>query len=183
MAIGGYFELELRSEQEFHSSAVRLNTGCNAFEIILRRKNFSKVYLPRYICGSMLRPLDKLNISYQFYPIDWKLEPVFEFAGLMDNEAFVIINYFGLKDDFVNELSKNVPNLIVDNAQSFFSKPNPGVETFYSPRKFFGVPDGAYLYSNNLIFDPMGKDRSFDRFAHLLGRIEYSPEDAYNDYL
>jgi hypothetical protein len=34
MSIGGYFELELSRGEEYHSDAIRLNTGRNAFEYI-----------------------------------------------------------------------------------------------------------------------------------------------------
>lgn len=39
-AIGGYFELELPYSEEYHKNALRLNTGRNAFEYILRSKKY-----------------------------------------------------------------------------------------------------------------------------------------------
>ncbi len=65
--------------------------------------------------------------------------------------GFLCTNYFGIKDEFITSLSKQVSNLIVDNAQSFFSNPIENIDTFYSPRKFFGVSDGAYLYCDTRI--------------------------------
>lgn len=41
--------------------------------------------------------------------------------------------------------------IILDNTQSFFQKPISGIDTIYSCRKYFGVPDGAYLSTNILL--------------------------------
>lgn len=64
MSIGGYFGLELQKKKEYHQNAIRLNTGRNAFEYILRAKNYTKVYLPYYTCDVMLEPINKLNLKY-----------------------------------------------------------------------------------------------------------------------
>lgn len=176
MAIGGYFELELRMGLEFHKHAIRLNTGRNAFEYILRAKNYSKVYLPYYTCNSLLEPILKLKLGYEFYRIDNALKPIFNFSNIKANEVFVYINYFGKCSENVKLITKSCTNLIIDNSQSFFSKPLPAVDTFYSPRKFFGVPDGAYLYTNKELNIEIEKDISIQRFEHLLGRIDIGPE-------
>lgn len=177
--IGGYFELELRDGEEYHPSAIRLNTGTNAFEAILRVMNFSKVYLPNYSCQVLEDSLKRLSVNYQFYSINEYLEPVFNFNLLSDNEAFLVINYFGLKDGLIKDLKGKVQNLVVDNAQSFFSQAVQGTHTFYSARKFFGVPDGAYLYTEAEFPHQMEIDYSYNRCEHLLRRIDTSPEDGF----
>jgi hypothetical protein len=182
VTIGGYFELELRNGPEYHRDAARLNTATNAFEIVLRGKKPLKVYLPYYICDVLLRPLKQLGIDYMFYSVNEFLEPKFDYSTLRENEAFLAVNYFGLKDALIKDLGKMVPNLIVDNAQSFFSFPIIGVDSFYSARKFFGVPDGAYLYTNTTIEIDQETDKSFDRMAHLLLRIDNDPESGYSYY-
>tara|TARA_B110000971_G_C19793756_1_gene400979 strand:+ start:85 stop:711 length:627 start_codon:yes stop_codon:yes gene_type:complete len=73
-------------------------------------------------------------------------------------------------------------NFIVDNAQSFFSKPLQGSDTFYSPRKFFGVSDGAYLYSDTKLDHDLNTDKSHTKFSHLLKRIDTSVEEGYFDF-
>ena len=147
-AIGGYFELELNDGHEWHANAIRLNTARNAFEYVLRSEKYKRVHLPYYTCDAMLEPIEKLEVERQFYHIDTNLEPCVDPAALPEDEGFVYTNYFGLKDRCVEALAQVCPTLIVDNAQSFFSTPLPGVDVFYSPRKFFGVPDGAYLYTD-----------------------------------
>lgn len=180
--IGGFFELELNQGKELHSSALKLNLGRTSFEYILRAKNVEKVYLPYYTCDVMLEPLKKLSIKYEFYHINNNLEPVFNYKFIKGNDFFIYNNYFGLKDGFIHEISNKVKNLIIDNAQAFFSKPIPGVDTFYSPRKFFGVPDGAYLYTESRLNMELQKDVSNRRINHLIGRIEFGAEENFKTF-
>ena len=70
MEIGGYFELELNKGHEYHPQAIRLNSGRNAFEYILRAKKYKKVYMPFYTCEVMFEPLQKLNLNFENYSID-----------------------------------------------------------------------------------------------------------------
>jgi hypothetical protein len=101
---------------------------------------------------------------------------------LGNNEGFLYINYFGLKDTFISILSLECKNLIIDNSQAFFSAPKPGIPTFYSCRKFFGVPDGAYLYMQGINTSDLGIDVSFDRINHLFKRIEFGAKSGFNDF-
>jgi hypothetical protein len=178
-AIGGYFELELRQGTEYHPQAIHLNLGRSGFEYILKAKSVKKIFLPYYTCSVMLDPLKRTNIPYEFYHIGYNLEPSFDYKTMEKQDYFLYTNYFGIKDSFVKKLSSMVKNLIVDNAQSFYSKPIWGVDTFYSPRKFFGLPDGGYLYTDQVLTDEFEHDDSTDRFKHLIGRVEKGPEAAY----
>jgi hypothetical protein len=179
MSIGGYFELELPQGDEYHKNALRLNTGRNAFEYILRAKHYKKVYLPYYTCDVMLEPINKLNIDFEFYNIDKDFAPIFNFSKIKPSDVFVYTNYFGICDKPAQHISQQCKNIIIDNSQAFYSLPLPGVDTFYSPRKFFGLPDGAYLYTDKKLEIELEQDVSINRFEHLLGRIEHEPEDYY----
>jgi hypothetical protein len=180
MSIGGYFELELSNSGEYHNSALRLNTGRNAFEYILRAKSYQKVFLPYFTCEVIFEPLQKLNIAYELYYIDEKLQPIFDFNKMGKQDVFVYNNYFGLCDRQVNEIAVKCKNLIIDNSQAFFSLPLPHIDTFYSPRKFFGLPDGAYLYIDRRLNSNLEQDVSMYRFEHLLGRIDINAEQYYD---
>jgi len=180
--IGGYFELELPRGEEYHKNAIRLNTGRNAFEYVLRAKGYKKVFLPYYTCDVMLEPVHKLKLNYDFYHIDQTFRPEFDFTIIKEDDVFVYNNYFGICDKQVNEVSNKCKNLIIDNAQAFYSKPLSGIDTFYSPRKFFGVPDGAYLYTDKEIDFKLEQDISFQRCEHLLGRIDSGAEDFYEKF-
>ncbi len=181
-AIGGYFELELRKGEHYHKEAIKLNTARNCFEYILRARKYTKVYIPYYTCEVMLEPLHKCNVAYEFYHINDLLEPTGEYK-LNNKEAFLYTNYFGLKQCAVERLAKYYgKQLIVDNAQAFFAPRIEGIDTFYSPRKFFGVSDGAYLYTDCLLEDDFEQDYSYERMSHLLKRIDCTAEEGYNDF-
>jgi hypothetical protein len=185
MEIGGYFELELRKGKDYHIKALKLNTGRNAFEYILKSKAYRKVYLPYFTCDVMLEPIRKLGLENEFYHINEQFEPVFDYSKVAPDETFVYTNYFGLFDHIITKLVDKCPNLIIDNAQSFFSKPINGIDTFYSARKFFGVPDGAYLFIYNSNYDLIRNcsvNKSSDRFEHLLKRIEMGAEEGYRAF-
>ena len=180
--IGGYFELELPQGVEFHSQAIALNTGRNALEYILLVRGYKRVYLPYYSCEVLLEPFEKLGVEYSFYHISKNLELDHPLA-LNDGEAILYINYFGLKQDYVSTLAAAYgKQLIVDNTQAFYAQPIDGIDTFYSCRKFFGVPDGAYLYCDHVLDADLEQDVSWERMGYLLKRIDVSAESAYADF-
>ena len=181
-AIGGYFELELRQGEHYHKDALRLNTARNCFEYILRARKYTKVYIPYYTCEVMLEPLNKCNVAYDIYHINEQLEPV-EVFHLEPSEAFLYTNYYGLKQQCVAQLATQYgKQLIVDNAQAFFADPIQGIDTFYSARKFFGVADGAYLYTDAHLDIELEQDQSYARMAHLLKRADIDAEAGYADF-
>ena len=181
-AIGGYFSLELPQREEYHKHAIRLNTGRNCLEYILRVRGYKKVYVPYYTCEAVMEPINKLGIPYEFYHIDIHFE-IRDHFTLKADEALLYTNYFGLKQHYVEQLAeKTSTRLIVDNTQAFYAKPIPGIDTFYTCRKFFGVSDGAYLYTNKLLDGDFEQDESYDRMAHLLKRIDLSAEQGFADF-
>ncbi|WP_264548110.1 hypothetical protein [Flavobacterium sp. N2820] len=182
-AIGGYFELELNSSGEFYSDAIKLNSGRNAFEYILKVRNYNKVYLPFFTCDAILEPIVKLDIVFEFYNIDTNFEPIFDYSKIQEDECFLYTNYFGLKDVFIKQMIQKTRQLVIDNAQAFFSKPIKNIDTFYSPRKFFGISDGSYLYCNKVLNQEFETDLSFNRMSHLLIRKDKSAEAGYSFFV
>ncbi len=178
--IGGYFELELKKVREYHNPDLRLNTARNAIELIMLLREYKKVLLPRYICNSVLEPIEKLGLNYEFYSIGKSLLPTI--TNHDDDTCMIIVNYFGLLDNGIADIAKANVNVIVDNSQAFFSKPLDGVDTVYSPRKFFGVPDGAYLCSSISCKMHIEEDISYEKSIHLLKRIDLSPEEGFLDF-
>lgn len=182
-AIGGYFELEISPRVCYHPNAIAVNTGRNAFEYILTAKGFTRVYLPEYFCLALLEPIRKLGLDCRAYALDQFLNPVFDYEQLQEGDAFLYTDFFGLKANQVRVLSGLEQNLIVDNAHAFFARPLPGINTFYSPRKFFGVPDGGYVYCNSQLPFELQKDESATRCQHLLKRLDTGAETGYADFL
>ena len=182
-AIGGYFELELRQGEHYHKDAIMLNSGRNCLEYILIARNLKRLYIPYYTCDVLLQPLKRQGVDYSFYHIDEKLDPS-DYPTLAEGEAFLYTNYYGLKQRTVEELATRYHDqLIVDNAQAFYAPRIDGIDTFYSPRKFFGVPDGGCLYTdsaNDLVLEQ--DTTSWTRMTHLVKRIDLGPESGYQDF-
>ena len=181
-AIGGYFSLELPLREEYHKDAIRLNTGRNCLEYILRVRKYSKVYIPYYTCEVILEPFRKIGVEYEFYHVDINLE-IRDEIKLKVGEAILYTNYFGLKQRYIEQLAERVgSHLIIDNTQALYAKPIQGIDTFYTCRKFFGVADGAYLYTDKLLDEDFEQDESYDRMVHLLKRIDLSAEEGFVDF-
>jgi hypothetical protein len=180
-SIGGYFELQLTPGAEYYPNLIRLNTGRNALEYILKQKGYTKIYIPYFTCDVILEPIIRLKVEYRFYSINELLEPVIDFV-IEPHACFLYTDYFGVKREAVKKLSKQIKHLIVDNSQSFFSEALPGVDTFYSCRKFFGVPDGAYLQIRKKLGRKLPVDSSINRFSHLIKSIELGTEAGYADF-
>jgi hypothetical protein len=101
-----------------------------------------------------------------------------------NNDLLLYVNYFGLKADYANWIVDQFEcSVVIDNSQAFFAEPRTNAHTFYSPRKFFGVPDGGYLYTDlSPKVDDIPEDTAVDRCYHLLGRIESGSQPYYSTY-
>lgn len=184
--IGGYFELELPGgSKDFpHAHCPALNSGRHALEYILRQlgKEVRMIHLPYYTCDVVLEPLNRLNLPYQFYHINDKLE-IDDIPKLEEGHYIIANNYFGIKDEYISNLYNELGSkLIVDNAQAFFAEESLGMKSFYSPRKFVGIPDGGFACTRKNIELDIPQDFSTDRSSHLLRRIDSGPSSGYQEF-
>lgn len=193
-AIGGYFgmeELNGNFNSFIHEDGVLLNLGRNAFKYILLSipDEIEKLYMPYYTCPVVWNGLVIINKSsiikgLYFYRIDNNLE-IAEDIELGEHDYIVANNYFGIKDQYIKALSKKYGNhLIIDNAQAFFAPVIPDTYAFYSPRKFFGVPDGGVAYVANYVnrVQCEEQDDSSNRLHHLQLRKEKGAEAGFATY-
>ncbi len=181
-AIGGFFEFELDHGAHYHQNAVHLNLGRSCLEYIIRSADYKTIYVPQYTCGVLFDTLSTLDIQVKRYPVNEKLEIDLDVNLIPADALFMYTNYFGLKDPYILSISKRIKNLIIDNCQAFFSKPIENVDCFYSPRKFFGVPDGGYLITEKYYGEALETAVSSNRLKHLMGRIEYGPQKCFEDF-
>lgn len=177
--IGGYFQLDQFISHPYHTDMVELNTARNALIYLIDTKKIQKVFLPYFLCDSVSNILRKHSIAFEYYHIDNNFLPVKK-NKMKQHEYMYIVNYYGqLSNERLLSLQGQYENIIVDNVQAFFQEPINEVDTIYSCRKFFGLPDGAYLSTNSLMKDQLDDDQSSDRMIHILGRYEGKASDYY----
>ncbi len=180
--IGGYFQLESFSGQEYYSNLIALNSARNCLLYLLKAKNIKKIYLPYFLCDSVTKLCDSVGYMYEHYSIDESFLPIFN-KELNKGEYLYVVNYYGqITNEKVLVLKEKYGRIIIDNVQAFFQKPIDNIDTIYSCRKFFGVPDGAYLSTNGVLDENIEVDCSKDRMKHILGRFEGCASEYYKDF-
>lgn len=182
--IGGYFGLEICEKSSFpFQDPILLNSARSCFEYILRSQKVSKVWLPIFTCDVMLEPLTRLNIDFELYSIDENLE-IKQQPNIGNSDLLVYTNYFGIKDEYCREVFNSFSsNVVFDFSQSLFSTAPPGSSSFFSPRKFFGLPDGGILVSDLRINDELPVDKtSHSRMSHLLIREDEDAQAGFEDF-
>lgn len=177
--IGGYLELDNYNLPMLHEDAIALNCGRNALAYLIESKNIKSIYLPYFLCDSVKNVCNKYNVQIKFYHI----KDNFEIEDLeANNEWIYVVNYYGqLSREYMYELKKKYNNIILDNAQAYFNYPLKKLDTIYTCRKFFGVSDGAFLYTDKKITRNLEFDESFERIKFILGRYEREASQFYND--
>lgn len=181
-SIGGYLELTLADRANLHQQALAVNSGRNGLRYLLRVKKYSKIYIPYFTCDVVLNTIEEEGVPYEFYKIDSDLEPIFDWSVLEEFDGFLYTNYFGVKDAYANALATKIPNCILDNAQALYANPISGSTSFYSPRKFIGIPDGGFVYCDpTIVLDE--QDVSYERMQHLVKRLDVSAEEGYCDFV
>lgn len=180
--IGGYFGLENLICNEYYKNLVALNSGRNALLYLLRARNVKKIYIPYFLCDSVTDMLNMHDYDFECYNINSDFTPIFN-KIINNDECLYVVNYYGqLDNDKVICLKEKYNHIILDNTHAFFQKPIEYIDTIYTCRKFFGVPDGAYLSTDIKIKDKLKIDISKDRMIHILGRYEGAASEYYNDF-
>lgn len=183
MEIGSFLELDLHSTGEFYSGSeniARLNSARSGIYHALRLYECSTVYLPFYLCPVVGAFLKRKGISIKQYYISNHFEPRLE--KIEPGAALLIVNYFGiLSNSFLSRIAGKYEKVIVDNGPSFFSNPIEGCYNVYSTRKFFGVPDGAYVIGKGAekLTDEYTRDQSSGTSSFLLNRLEVGCKASY----
>lgn len=178
--VGGYIELDRYRLPMLHEGALALNCGRNCLAYLIKAKNIKKIKVPYFMCDSVFEPCRKYGAEISFYHIDENFKPAD--VSLADGEWLYLMNYYGQLDaEYILELKKRFGRVIVDNAQAYFDKPLESVDTLYTCRKFFGVADGAFLYTDAVLDEDLPLDESFERMHFLLGRFERTASEFYSE--
>lgn len=186
VSIGGYQGLALPFfEANLDPLTVKTNSARSALKITFQAIGPKKVWLPSYTCDAVVEAVNDLGIDFDYY----RVSPTFDVdsrLSLAKEEYILVVDYFGLSSGSVNRSLRRfgASKTIVDCSQAYFSGPKDAVATVWSPRKFFGLPDGGLLYSSDpRIKPPENQDTtSATRMGHLISRLVNSPETAYQQY-
>lgn len=178
--IGGYIELDTCRHTMLHEDAILLNCGRNALAYLLEAKGIKKLYLPYFLCDSVANVCKKYGVEVVFYHIgeNWLPKDL-----VIDGDAWLyIVNFYGqITREDLARLAAAYRNIIIDNAQAYFDAPLANVDTLYTCRKFFGVSDGAVLYTNSKWERSLEIDESFNRIHYVLGRYERTASEFYEE--
>lgn len=201
--IGGEFDVDLQGFQFIKSNndslegVYKYSSGRSALYYILldvqKRYGITTVYLPDYLCSSVVMAAQKCQMKVVFYNLNDQLEIDAE-RFPMPSEAKVavlLINYFGLKNleqqvAFVRSISKNAI-IIEDDVQAFYEfqkKELIADYKFTSLRKTFACPDGGLVKTHNeLAVVAAGNKFHQYKFAgsvlKSLRKPEYYDDDVY----
>lgn len=178
--IGGYLELETYRQPVLHGNAIALNCARNALAYLIEAKKIEKIYLPYFICDSVSNVCKKYNTKIRYYKISGDFLPII--TETQKDEWLYVVNFYGqIPRDVLEELSMNYRRIIIDNTHDYFASPIQGVDTLYTCRKFLGVSDGAFLYSDIELDRELPQDESFERVRYLLGRFERTASEFYTE--
>ena len=181
--IGGYIVFEHFHGDMLYEEALRLNCGRNALAYLIMARKIRKLAIPYFICDSVVETAEKYNAKVRFYHIGMDLRP-HALPELDEDEWLYLVNYYGqIGADEVRQLKDRYHRIIVDNSQAYFSPPAGQVDTLYSCRKFFGVTDGAVLFTDAVLHEELETDQSYLRYGFLMGRFERSASEFYPQYV
>jgi hypothetical protein len=184
-AIGGYFELELpKGSGELYPDALKFPSARAALTSLLLHLKPNRIWMPSYNCGSLFEAPEAAEVEVKRYSLERNLYPA-QLDGFHSSDYLLYVNYFGVCAGQVARLLDDLPRdrIIIDHSQAFYAPAPRSLATLYSPRKFFGVPDGGYLVTDLDIQPPaMRDDQSIHRMKSLLIRLAEGPEAGYSEF-
>lgn len=181
---GGYLPLELSKGNPYYKGddVVALNTGRYAIAYAVQDAGWDKIYLPYWLCDTVKDAIHVClpNVVVDYYHIDDQLLPMN--VTLQEKEGILWVNYFGLQSELIIEhLTKQFHGqIIIDNTQSFYTKPQKNAWQVYSCRKFFGVSDGSYVIHSHITKKDIPIHFSGPSAMHLLHSLERGTNYSYS---
>lgn len=188
--IGGEFEIDLKRKGSFSESpdTYYYSSGRSALYYILSSVKVKRVWLPDYLCISVVEAVRKSGIKYVFYELDNNLDPKFETLAPDEYDAVLLIDYFGLKN--LSAIEKRFASLypytvlIEDDVQAYFDfekRLNPYVHfSFTSLRKTFAVPDGGLVHTKHKILTA-SSENTFVQYKLKGGSLKFNRSEGVDD--
>jgi len=159
--IGGEFAIDLQVlkkpiSYDLERKQVYSNGRIALYNILLylnKTKKAKQIFVPDYLCESVLKAISKAGYKYQFYNLGETLnidENSFK-AIPKYGDVVLVVNFFGLINTH-NEIQQiksfNNVFILLDNVQAFYELDEHLYDvdfSFTSLRKAFGVPSGAIV--------------------------------------
>ncbi len=100
---------------------------------------------------------------------------------LTSEDAVLVVNYFGVCRSHVDKWMSLGVNLIIDNCQAFYSEPvmADNVLNFYSFKKDFGTPDGAFVIGSHVDDYHLEQEDGISKCDYLLGSLVEGTDKWY----
>ena len=161
-----------------NSNCVWLNSGRAALECILLSmpRRPKRAFVPRFTCDTVLQPFRRLGIPTLRYEIEEDDLLLLQKARLPgdagEDDLLLLTNYFGfIPTEALRAAAERHPGpSVVDAATALFAESIPELPTFYSLRKFAGVPDGGAATAPFPLRLPREQDDSRHRLTALRRR-------------
>lgn len=152
----------------FSRSAWSIQAIVYWWETILDRSH-PTVWIPDYFCNQSLIPLRRTSANILFYPIDFDLNPNWEFCTRLAQNAppdiFLLVHYFGKQANakLAKQFCKNHHALLIEDAahvlQPLSGIGDHGEFVLYSPHKLLAIPDGALCLMRNSSYHYVEKSK------------------------
>lgn len=165
-----YHGREFKPIAEHNQMYASGRTALYAVLLNLNEKGYKHLLIPDFMCGSMFLSINSSGMNYKFYHVGKDLFPDFVSFEIEDDTAILLINYFGLIDltqtiSRLRNLNKNLI-IIIDDVQAFYSNDYRMADyTFISLRKWFPVPDGAFVFCNDNRIEQLHRFDGHNNFA------------------
>lgn len=144
-------------------------TALYAILLDLKSHGYNRIVVPDFLCGSILLPIFALGLKWEKYHINKNMMPELSENCLIPHSAILLINYFGMLDlaEMVSWLKTYGDiKVIIDDVQAYFSEHIANADyRFISLRKWFPVPDGAYVYAEENVLNRLEKFSREGEFA------------------
>lgn len=172
--IGCHFKFENINGNHYHNTNLLLSSGRNCLRYIIKERSIKTIFLPYFLCESLSEVSLSEKIQVKYYHVDDNLVPIgIDKSELNENTYLYIVNYYGLLRDKINTLIDKYKYVIIDNTHDFFNTNHYEADVIYNYRKYFGVPDGACIVSNDLIMNPnYSKGTSLEKIIEMVARDE-----------
>lgn len=154
----GWKEYNKKGNQNYpflNTENIFLFNGRSAIFSIIDILKPEKVWLPDYLCETVLDAVNETNTKINYYNINNHLlfNNIDWVEGVNKTDLVILIEYFGFPVDanIIKKIKKRNATILLDAAQSLLSENNRNNCDFivYSPRKTIEIPTGAVIQTNN----------------------------------